>query len=160
MRPTNMRSFDPVLLRRKELGLQRLHKIRPGKDMLTMLIPVKLTVPSDLTEDFCNILEQYQSSLLGSQPKARINLRASHSWDEVVRAAKDAEAAYLAEVKRGAPGVVRGFFRNIGDCSASVTPWIGLLPNDKYFSTLCGGLKLILGARTMCHQSSSSLQYY
>lgn len=121
--------------------------------MFPMLVHSRLIAFSTFTNDFCNILEQYQNSISGSQSKTRINLRGSHSWDEVVRAAKDAEAAYLAEVKRGATGTVRGFFRNMGDYSASVTPWVGLLPNDKYFSTLCGGLKLVLGERTMCHNS-------
>ncbi|KAH7091246.1 hypothetical protein FB567DRAFT_518271 [Paraphoma chrysanthemicola] len=100
---------------------------------------------SMFTDDFCNVLEQYQKSFPGAQSKTRIDLRGSHSWDEVIRAAKDAEAAYQTDRKKGMTGTVRGYFRHLGDYSVAVTPWVGLLPNDKYFSTLCGGLKLVLG---------------
>jgi hypothetical protein len=103
---------------------------------------------SDLTADFCNVVQQYEHTLSKQDPRARINIRSAHSWDEVVRAAKDAEKAYNAEAKRGATGHVRGYFRHIGDYSTSAAPWVGLLPNDKYFSVLCGGLKLVLGVRT------------
>ena len=81
----------------------------------------------------------------GQHPKNKINMRGAHSWDEVVQAARHAEAVYLAETKRGATGLMRGYFRYVGDYSASAAPWVGLLPNDKYFSVLCGGLKLVLG---------------
>ena len=63
-----------------------------------------------------------------------------------MRAARDAEAQY-PDAKKGAKGAVKRYFRLAGDYSSAVTPWIGLLPNDKYFSTLCGGLKLIFAVR-------------
>jgi hypothetical protein len=99
----------------------------------------------DLTNDFCDIIHQYEISLSTQIPGTRINVRGTHSWDEVIRAAKDAEAAYHAEAKKGAKGAVRGYLRRFGDYSAAITPWIGLLPSDQYFSVLCGGLKLVFG---------------
>jgi len=81
----------------------------------------------------------------GRDSSAGINIRGAHSWDEVIRAARDAESQYLAEAKRGVDGNIRRFFRTMGNHAPSVTPWLQLLPDDKYFSVLCGGLKLILG---------------
>ncbi|KAJ4354144.1 uncharacterized protein N0V89_005877 [Didymosphaeria variabile] len=98
-----------------------------------------------LTDEFCNIIQQYESVLFTQARSAKINIRGAHSWDEVIRAAKDTEAAYIEEAKKGAKGAVRGYLRQFGDYSATATPWIGLLPNDKYFSVLCGGLKIVLG---------------
>ena len=64
-----------------------------------------------------------------------------------MQAAKKAEENYLTEVKKGPQGAVRRFFRLMGDYSSAATPWIGLLPSDRYFSILCGGLKLIFEVR-------------
>jgi hypothetical protein len=104
-----------------------------------------LTDSRDLTNNFCNFIQQYESSLSEQISGTRINIRGTHSWDEVIRAAKDAETAYHAEARKGAKGAVRGYMRRLGDYSAAVTPWIGLLPSDQYFSVLCGGLKLMFG---------------
>jgi hypothetical protein len=105
----------------------------------------KLTSVSELTQDFCNIVQQYENSLHLKNGREKLTVRGAHTWDEVVLAARDAEANYLADAKKGLQGVVRRFFRVIGDYSSAATPWIGLLPNDSYFSVLCGGLKLVFG---------------
>lgn len=60
-----------------------------------------------------------------------------------MQAAKKAEDNYLTEAKKVPQGAARRFFRLMGDYSSAANPWMRLLPNDKYFSTLCEGLKLI-----------------
>ncbi|KAL9118675.1 MAG: hypothetical protein Q9187_004777 [Circinaria calcarea] len=73
------------------------------------------------------------------------NIRDTHTWDEVIRRAKDADRKYHDDAK-GFRGIGRKIGRNMGDIAPGVNPWLGLLPNGEYTSILCGGLKLIFGA--------------
>ena len=60
-----------------------------------------------------------------------------------MQAAKLAQEKYVADAK-GGRNSVRRFFRWTGDHSAVLVEWTGLLPNDKYFAIMCGGLTVIL----------------
>ncbi len=74
---------------------------------------------------------------------SKFGLHGQHSWEEVLEAAALAEEKYITDGK-GKKGAGRKFFRKAGDYAPAMTPWLGLLPSDKYFSVLCGGLKLLL----------------
>ena len=84
-------------------------------------------------------MKAYQNSIKDSKVK-HLDLGGIHSWDEVLRLVKDTEAAYL-EAGRNGP---RRVFRFIGARSESLAPYLKLVPNGFYTSTICGGLKLIL----------------
>jgi hypothetical protein len=83
-------------------------------------------------------MEAYQASIKDSSISG-LDLRGKHSWDDVLRAAKDAEAAYL---KAGGKGL-RKAGRFITAKSEAVLPYLQLIPNGFYTSILCGGLKLV-----------------
>ena len=83
-------------------------------------------------------MEAYQSSTKNSSINA-LDFRGKHSWEDVLRVAKDAEAAYQ---KAGGKGL-RKAGRTIMAVSGAVQPYLQLIPNGFYTSILCGGLKLV-----------------
>lgn len=70
------------------------------------------------------------------------NIRDKHSWDEVIRVAKDAEQKYNSKAK-GLKGIGHKTIRVVGDHTADTSPWLELLPSGEYTSVLCGSLKLV-----------------
>lgn len=99
---------------------------------------------SDFTDDFCLLIQRYAETIQTKQYPSPFNIHAVHSWDEVAQAANLAEEKYWKDAK-GPKGSIRRFFRMTGDNTHVINPWVNLLPNDQYFSVLCGGLKLVLG---------------
>ncbi|KAI9882570.1 MAG: hypothetical protein M1823_005680 [Watsoniomyces obsoletus] len=97
------------------------------------------------TEDFCLAMQLFDEQLKPKGAPSDFDIHGQHTWEEVLQAAAQAEEKYDAEGK-GKKGAVRKFFRKTGDCEPAMKPWLGLLPTDKYFSILCGGLKLVLQA--------------
>jgi hypothetical protein len=83
-------------------------------------------------------MEAYQASMK-DQSVSALDLRGKHTWDDVLRVAKDAEAAYL---KAGGKGL-RKAGRFITAKSEAMLPYLQLIPNGFYTSLLCGGLKLV-----------------
>jgi hypothetical protein len=98
---------------------------------------------STITSDFAQIIQRYQTTMLDKQTQKHSALQHVHSWDEVMQAARSAQEQYIADSK-GAKGSMRRFFRWTGDHSTVLVEWTGILPNDKYFAILCGGLTVIL----------------
>lgn len=100
------------------------------------------------------MIEQYQQTLPVKDVRRKIDIQGAHTWEEVMQAAKEAEAAYLAmaESKKGPKGVIRRYFRVAGDYSVAAKPWVGLLPNDSYMSVVSGSLKLVFEV-SISHQS-------
>lgn len=91
-------------------------------------------------EQFLEVMAAYQASTKDPSISA-FNLRGKHSWDDVLRVAKDAEAAYLkAGGKR-----LRKAGRFISAKSEAMLPYLQLIPNGFFTSILCGGLKLVFG---------------
>ncbi|KAJ8110743.1 hypothetical protein OPT61_g6490 [Boeremia exigua] len=99
----------------------------------------------DITNRFCAIIQQYEKTLHGSDSAASIDICGTHSWEEVIQTARNAQKAYEAKAKTGAKGHLRRYLRHFCDYESTFTPWVGLLPSDQYFSVLCGSLKLVLG---------------
>lgn len=83
-------------------------------------------------------MEAYQASKTGTSMGA-LDLRGKHSWDDVLRVLKDAEAAYQEAGRKG----LRKVGRAITAKSEVVLPYLQLIPNESFCSTLCGGLKII-----------------
>jgi hypothetical protein len=83
-------------------------------------------------------MEAYQASMKGSSISA-LDLRGKHSWDDVLRVAKDAEAVYLQAGGKG----LRKAGRFITAKSEAMLSYLQLVPNGIYTSILCGGLKLV-----------------
>ena len=76
-----------------------------------------------------------------------LDLRGKHSWDDVLRVAKEAEAAYLeAGGKR-----LRKAGRFVTAKSEAVLPYLRLIPNGFFTSILCGGLRLVFEIGFVCH---------
>ena len=102
------------------------------------------------TDQFLEVVKAYQEST--KDPSiSEFDLRGKHSWDDVLRVAKDAELTYLKKGGRG----LRKTGRIITNNSEAVMPYLRLIPNGTYTSILCGGLKLIFGVGLL-HETESS----
>ncbi|OWY50325.1 hypothetical protein AALT_g7929 [Alternaria alternata] len=68
-----------------------------------------------------------------------------HTWGDVLAEVDDASKQY--NEPNGVWGKIRKAFRKSGDKAVSGSAWLVLLPaSSEYFSILCGGLTLIVGA--------------
>lgn len=86
------------------------------------------------------MVQAYQASL--KDPKlSALDIRGKHSWEDVFRAAKDAEAEYLKAGEKG----LRRAGRITTAYADAVMPVLKLIPNGEFTSILCGGLKLVFG---------------
>lgn len=90
------------------------------------------------TEQFLEVMKAYQHSIKDSKVKS-LDLSGTHSWDQVMRLVKDTEVAYDEAGRSG----LRQVGRFIGAQSESVVPYLKLIPNGFYTSTICGALKLV-----------------
>lgn len=143
------RAFDPsssLQAQRRELPAK---KSSEYVEEPLFLFPLRLMnhcadYDSDFTDDFCLLIHRYAEITGTKQSASPFNIRGVHSWDEVRQAASLAEERHLKDAK-GPKGSIRRFFRVTGDNAHVINPWVNLLPDDQYFSVLCGGLKLILG---------------
>lgn len=78
--------------------------------------------------------------------KVGINMKETHTIDEVIKAIDDAKAAYDEKEQKGFFAPLRKAFRKLGENEELGKAWLGLLPGEsQYFSIICGGIKLILG---------------
>ena len=71
----------------------------------------------------------------------------SYSWEQVMRVVERAENEYMKKGKgifRGSS--IRGLGRIVGKHTESVHPYLRLIPNGYYESTIAGGLKIIFEA--------------
>ena len=95
-------------------------------------------------EQFLQVMEAYQASMKvpGNKP---FDVRGTHSWDEVLRVAKDAEAAHL----RAGRKPFRKIARIVTDSSDAVVPTLRLIPNGFFTSVIAGGLKLVFEVTTV-----------
>ena len=75
-------------------------------------------------------MELYQKHAK-EKPIANFNIRSTHSWDEVIRVAKDAEESYINDGK-GFKGAARMIVRSAGDYNAAINPWLNLIPEKGY----------------------------
>ena len=88
-------------------------------------------------------MELYKSST--KDPAIRdLDIGATHTWDEVIRSARDAENVYVDSAK-GLGGLHRKVGRWAGDSAPAATPWLKCLPNGDYTSILSSGLLLVFG---------------
>ena len=90
----------------------------------------------DHAHSFTEALEIYQKNH-EDKSVAAFDIREKHTWDEVFREAALAESQYKNA------GKVRQVFRSMGDNASLIEPWLGLIPDGDYTSSLRGGLKLI-----------------
>ena len=96
------------------------------------------------TKQFLEAMEAYQASM--KDPKlSALNLRGSHSWNDVLQVAREAESAYLKAGEKG----MRKFGRILTAKSSTLLPFTRLIPEEHYGSVLAGGLKLVFEVKTM-----------
>lgn len=79
----------------------------------------------------------------------RFDIYGAHSWKEVVSIVQAVEKDYNHSAT-GWKRAARWAFRKLGEHAEDFNPWLDLLPDDKYFSIACGGLKIILGVSILC----------
>ena len=104
------------------------------------------------TDNFNNALFIYRST--SKERFQDLDVRDVHSWDDLSRVYQEAQRKY-AEKSKGWLGLPRRLGRSTGDNAASVVyPWLSLIPDDTYGSTVKSALALIFGV-----QGSNSYQF-
>ncbi|OJJ75195.1 hypothetical protein ASPBRDRAFT_193848 [Aspergillus brasiliensis CBS 101740] len=103
----------------------------------------------DEVDEFCQVIQCYSNETKSSEQggghgSVRFDIYGAHSWKEVVNIVQAVEKDYKHSAT-GWRGAARWAFRKLGEHSEDFNPWLDLLPDDKYFSIACGGLKIILG---------------
>lgn len=103
---------------------------------------------SDSQRAFSEALQDYERD---AEPKYKtgIDLKAVHTWDEVVEKVESACDEYKGVGKEGILTSIRcGFLRNFHTAAPAIQAWLKLLPSTSiYGSVVCGGLTIILEVR-------------
>ncbi|KAL6718249.1 hypothetical protein ACLMJK_004337 [Lecanora helva] len=94
---------------------------------------------------FKDAITEYEKTAQSSKYMVGIKTDSAHTWEEVLTDVDIAAETYNSLL--GFWGKIRKSFRNLGKTNKVFEAWASLLPSEsEYFSVLCGGLKLILGA--------------
>ena len=93
---------------------------------------------------FLKVMETFQAEMKSCKPLA-VNLHGRHTWSEVLETMKEAETAYL----NSSENRLRKMAQWVTVESASVLPYLELIPNGFYTSIICGGLKIVFGVRPL-----------
>lgn len=102
----------------------------------------------DSQRAFADALEQFQQ---GVRPryKSRVDLRATHTWKEVMDYANEARKDYTGERKKGITKKIDHRLKSFQTAAPAIELWLKLLPSTSvYGSVVCGGLTIILEVRT------------
>ncbi|RMZ67835.1 X-Pro dipeptidyl-peptidase [Pyrenophora seminiperda CCB06] len=90
-------------------------------------------------------MEDYEKVANRDGKKKSVLSKDLHTWSEVLQEVENASNQY--NEPDGIWGKIRKAFRKSADKADIASAWLILLPNQsEYFSILCGGLKLIIGA--------------
>ncbi|KAG9188829.1 hypothetical protein G6011_07534 [Alternaria panax] len=90
-------------------------------------------------------MEEYETADGKSRKRSSVLSKNSHTWSDVLAEVDIASKQY--NEPDGRWGKIRKAFRKSGDKAVSSSAWLALLPaQSDYFSVLCGGLTLIVGA--------------
>ncbi|QSS56288.1 hypothetical protein I7I53_04458 [Histoplasma capsulatum var. duboisii H88] len=99
---------------------------------------------------FKTALEEYESTTAGSKFQTDVTTKSAHTWEEVLQAIKNASDEY--NDVSGFWGRIRKGLRSFGKNHKAFKAWASILPSQShYFSLLCAGFKLILGAAARLH---------
>ncbi|KAI4169205.1 MAG: hypothetical protein LQ343_005867 [Gyalolechia ehrenbergii] len=106
----------------------------------------------DSEKAFTDALEQFQQ---GVKPKykSQIDLRETHSWDEVMQYANEARDKYTGVDKKGIAKKINNRLRTFQTAAPGIQAWLKLLPSTStYGSVVCGGFTIILEAAVRLRQ--------
>ncbi|KAK3690516.1 hypothetical protein B0T22DRAFT_193765 [Podospora appendiculata] len=96
-------------------------------------------------ETFKDVLDGFLKDRPLPKRLQSFNIRAVHSWSEVMEQVASAREAYDQKAQ-GKRGVVIKFGRYFSDRAKSIDPWLALVPDTDYSSVVCGGLKFVFAA--------------
>ncbi|KAK3319533.1 hypothetical protein B0T19DRAFT_487870 [Cercophora scortea] len=96
-------------------------------------------------EMFKDIMDDFLKDRPLPKSLKSFNIRAAHSWSEVMEQVASAKEAY-DQKSQGKHGVVVKFGRYFSDHANSIDPWLELIPDTDYSSVVCGGLKFVFAA--------------
>ena len=91
------------------------------------------------TSQFFQVIDVYKKTARGDALPADFDIRGSHSWEEVMLAARNAESKSHHD---GSKNLLRKFGRGTQKHANAVRPWLDLIPDGDYTSALCGSLKI------------------
>ncbi|KAH9224701.1 hypothetical protein DL95DRAFT_516944 [Leptodontidium sp. 2 PMI_412] len=95
-------------------------------------------------------MESYEKTTAGTKFKTDVTSNEIHTWEEVLEELNIASENY--NDVSGLWGKIRRGCRSFGKNNKVFTAWSSLLPTEsQYFSILCGGVKLIIGAAGRMH---------
>ena len=98
----------------------------------------------DNQQAFAESLDKFQQ---GVEPryKSQIDLRSTHTWDEVMKQAEEARNKYTGVGQEGIVKKINHGLRTFQTAAPAIQAWLKLLPSTStYGSVVCGGLTIIL----------------
>ena len=111
----------------------------------------------DSQKAFSNALEQFQQ---GVKPKykSQIDLRATHTWKEVMEYADEARKKYTGVDQKGILKKIDHGLKTFQTAAPAIEAWLKLLPSTSiYGSVVCGGVTIILEVRIHSDYSQQKL---
>ena len=98
----------------------------------------------DAQQVFYKAMEEYEKEAL-PKLKTGIDLKSTHTWDDVMNQVEAACNEYKGVGKEGILTSIRCGLRNFHTAAPAIEAWLKLLPSTSiYGSIFCGGLTIIL----------------
>lgn len=98
----------------------------------------------DSQKAFVDALEQFQQGVK-TKYESKVNLRAMHTWKEVMEYADEARDKYTGLSKKGIVRKIDQKLKTFQTAAPAVEAWLKLLPSTSWYgSIICGGLTIVL----------------
>lgn len=98
----------------------------------------------DSQRAFVNALEQFQQGVK-TKYESKVDLRAMHTWKEVMEYADEARDKYTGVSKKGIVRKIDQKLKTFQTAAPAVEAWLKLLPSTSWYgSIICGGLTIVL----------------
>lgn len=113
--------------------------------------PVDEKALFDSQQALSDALQQYERD---AEPKFKtgLDLKETHTWEEVMNKVDTARDEYNGVGKEGYLNSIHNGLRNFHTAAPAIEAWLKLLPsNSIYGSVLCGGITMILEVCSLVH---------
>ncbi|KAK4988230.1 hypothetical protein LTR50_004056 [Elasticomyces elasticus] len=94
------------------------------------------------TEHFLRAMDVFKQNSSKNPAIAQFDIRAGHSWAEVLEVVGQAQETYQSKAK-GFRGFLPKVGRRMGELTPAIDPVLNMLPNGDYTGIVSGGVKLI-----------------
>jgi hypothetical protein len=117
----------------------------------------RIDISAAKNEEFKLKLEELQKQCTKKDKNIVVDLQATRSWDSVESLLKaTVDECAKKKHKKDWLSRVENCFSKMLTYGAGIKSWLEILPDGEYTSLLCGGFKLIVCVRHICHRFPTS----